>query len=222
MNLKMQNIHLGADNIDEAVRSSVGALNAGGVVLYPTDTLYGLGADALSDSAVDKIYSIKGREEDKPIHAIVADMAMAEKYAVINDFARKLSNRFSPGPQTLILKKQKGLQSGITRKLDTIGVRIPNNSFCTALAREFGGPITATSANKSGLPPPRSVDKILEQLGRKASLIDLIIDAGELPLGAPSTVVDVARVRPIVLREGAIAAADIWDELDLSKSALVT
>ena len=206
-------IRLNKENLDEAVAAASGILKRGGVIIYPTDTLYGLGADAFSDKAVEKIYEIKGREGDKPIHAAVKDLGMAEQYAEITGLARKLTDAFWPGPLTLVLKRHKEVRAGIAKKIPTIGIRVPNDKFCLALCSKFGGLFTATSANKSGLPPPRSIGKILEQLGPKASLIDLIIDAGQLPPRAPSTVVDVSGARPIIVREGAIPSADIWNEL---------
>ncbi len=177
---------------------------AGGAVLYPTDTLYGLGADAFSDEAVARIYAIKGRDERKPIHAIVADLAMAETYAEVNDRARKLAEKFLPGPLTLILKKKPEFTSGIGTGMTTIGIRIPDNAFCLTLARTFGKPFTTTSANLAGAEPLRSVPDILDQLGEKAAAIDLAIDAGVLLESKPSTVVDVSTGDMKILREGAI------------------
>ena len=209
-------------DLKDAVRHASDVLRAGGVVLYPTDTLYGLGADALSDEAVAKVQRIKGRNEKKPIHAIVADLVMAEKYAVANDDARLLVHTFwpacakhsaagRPGPLTLILKKKPHVNAGIARDIDTFGVRTSDNLFCLALAREFGRPYTTTSANKADLEPQRSVEAILSQLGETSADIDLIIDAGELPRCLPSTVVDVRPGSLAIIREGAIPAPLIWD-----------
>ena len=124
---------------------------AGGVILYPTDTLYGLGADALSDAAVAKIYSIKERDEKKPMHAVVADMAMVEQYGVMNGTAIHLAEKFLPGPLTLILKKKEGIDTGIASGIDTFGIRIPDNLFCLQLARAFGRPFTTTRANRPSM-----------------------------------------------------------------------
>src|SRR3989344_5400572 len=198
-------------------------LEEGGVVLYPTDTLYGLGADAFFDKAVDTIYEIKGRDETKPIHCIVADLAMAEKYAVVTADAKLLFQRLLPGGLTVILKKsargqsafggQRSSNCGIGRGMDTIGIRIPKNDFCVDLAQAFGKPYTATSANLAGEQHLRSVDAILEQLGNLARKIDLVVDAGELPPSAPSTVVDLSGEEPVILREGAVSVADIWNTI---------
>ena len=199
-----------ASNIQACAEKAAKVLRGGGIILYPTDTLYGLGADALSDTAVDKVYAIKVREERKPIHAIVSDIKMAERHAHINENAHLLAKAFLPGALTLILKKQKGFKTGIGRRMETIGIRMPDDQFCLALAHTFGRPYTTTSANKSGLKPQCTVEEILKQLGKFASLIDLIIDAGELPTRLPSTVVDVSEAHPIIVREGAIPSADIW------------
>lgn len=188
-------------------------LQHGDVILYPTDTLYGLGADALSDEAVAKIYAIKGRDEGKPIHAIVADMDMAERFAYVDGTAHMLADRFLPGALTLILRKKPGIETGIAKGLDTFGIRIPDNSFCKQLVDAFGGPITTTSANRAGEVSYRTVPAILEQLGEHADAIACAIDAGELPQRAPSTVVDCSGERPIILRVGAISESDIWDAL---------
>lgn len=198
-----------ARGLGEGVFKASGVLRSGGVIVYPTDTLYGLGADALSDEAVASIYSIKGRDEKKPMHAVFADIAMIEEYAEVNYAARKLAEKFLPGPLTLILKKKPSVDAGISRGIDTIGVRIPDNQFCIDLAKTFGKPYTATSANLAGEPTFPSVKEILEQLGKAAKGIELIIDAGPLPLSQPTTVVNVVSGSPSILREGVIASREI-------------
>ena len=209
----MERIELDDESINVATTRASKVLRNGGVVMYPTDTLYGLGADAFSDKAVDKIYAIKGRDEKKPIHCIVADIAMAEEYAEVTDDARLLFERLLAGGLTVILKKREAVVGGIARGLDTIGIRIPHNDFCIQLAGAFGEPFTATSANLAGHEHQWSVEAILKQLGPNAEMIDLIIDAGELPPSAPSTVVDLSGEDPLIVREGAIAAADIWNAI---------
>lgn len=205
----METVHLGAENIEEVALRAATILRSGGVVLYPTDTLYGLGADALSDQAVAKIYDIKGRDEHKPMHGIVADIRDVEMYAQVTDAARSLAAEFWPGALTIIFKNRSDIDSGIILGIATIGIRIPDNALCLALARAFGKPITATSANRSGEKAERSVGKILQQLGASAQSIDLIIDAGELPESKPSTVVDVSGLKPVIVREGVIPSSEI-------------
>jgi L-threonylcarbamoyladenylate synthase len=192
------------DNSDlkSVVEKATQVLENGGVILYPTDTLYGLGVDSLNKSALKKLRLIKGRSSDKAFSHIVADLEMAKRYGEINEVAEKLANTFLPGPLTLILKNRE----------ETFGIRIPNNMFCISLSKKLDGPCTATSANVSGLSSEVSIDKILEQLGEKSKLIDLIIDAGELSVQKPSTVVDVSRGEIDILREGAISKEEI-DEI---------
>ena len=209
----MERLALEETTLEGCIEQAVHVLESEGVVLYPTDTLYGLGADAFSDEAVDRVYEIKGRDERKPIHCIVADLAMAEEYAEVTDDARLLFERLMPGGMTLIMKKKVGVGGGIAHGIDTIGIRIPQNDFCVQLARAFGRPYTATSANLAGHEHRRSVDAIVQQLGSSADMIDLIIDAGELPPSAPSTVVDLSREEPVILREGVIPAADVWNAI---------
>jgi L-threonylcarbamoyladenylate synthase len=208
----MERIHLTEDSLDACVERAEAVLAQAGVILYPTDTLYGLGADAFLDEAVDKVYAIKGRDEKKPMHCIVADIAMAEQYAEFSDDARLLADSFFPGALTVILPKKPGLEHGIGRGIRTVGVRIPNNDFCLSLSARLGRPFTATSANTSGQRPHTSVGGALGQLGLEAG-IDLVIDMGELPPSEPSTVVDFSESQPIILREGAIPAVDIWNAI---------
>ncbi|HUO56510.1 MAG TPA: L-threonylcarbamoyladenylate synthase [Candidatus Paceibacterota bacterium] len=198
---------------EEAAARAADVLKRGGVILYPTDTLYGLGADALSDEAVAKVYEIKGREEGKPTHCIVADLIMAERYAEVNDLARALAKEFLPGPLTLILKKREGIDTGIAKNFETFGIRIPDNPFCLALANLFGEPYTTPSANLAGLVPERSPQAILHQLGANESLISLVVDGSELPPRPSSTVVDASSGDLVILREGAIPASKIRDFL---------
>lgn len=207
----MERITLTEANVAEVAARAAGVLRAGGTVLYPTDTLYGLGADALSDDAVEKIVALKGRDEKKPVHAIVADIEMAERYAHIPDNAKRLAWRFG-GAVTLVCAKKEACRHGIARNISTFGFRIPNNVFCIALARSFGGPVTATSANRAGESTGLSVDAILRQLGD--ALPDLVVDAGELPPRSPSTVVEFSGETPRVLREGAVSADDIASALE--------
>lgn len=195
----------------QAVETAANVLKKGGIILYPTDTLYGLGVDALSDEAVSKLYRIKARDERKPVHAIVSDLDMAARYAYVDDVARKLAKKFLPGPMSLILKKRADVATGIAKHMETFGIRIPKQQFCLELARAFGRPITTTSANLSGHTPMRTVRGILSQIGEQH--IDVAIDAGEIEASVPSTIVDLSGERPVILREGAIAAHDIWEEL---------
>lgn len=212
----MERARLTSTNIESVAARAADALRRGEVVIYPTDTLYGLGADALSDEAVSKIYDIKGRDEGKAMHAIVANIEMAGRYGEVNDLARALVRELPRGKVTLVVRKKQGIDSGIYRAVSTFGFRIPDNEFCFKLLRSFGGPITATSANKSGEKPPHDIKTILAQFGEGAKDIDLAVDAGRLPAGKPSTVVDLTSPEPVILREGAVPAADVWEAIESS------
>lgn len=202
----MERIALNGSNVTQAAEKAAAVLRQGGVVLYPTDTLYGLGADALSDEAVAKIYAIKGRDEKKPMHAIVDGLEMAERFGAIDPFTRRLAKELPQGKISFIVQK-KGFDSGILKGIGTFGFRMPDSDLCVAMNRALGGPITATSANRAGEMPVRDVDSILMQL---KVMPDLAIDAGELPVSAPSTVIEMTQPYPMILREGAVPAADIW------------
>lgn len=202
----MKVIQLTPENFDATVEEAAGVLRKGGVIIYPTDTLYGLGADAFSDAAFEKVCMIKERDERRPVHAVFADMEMAGEYAELNEAGQKLARQFLPGPLTLIFKKKSGVTGGIARTLSTIGVRIPKNNFCLALAKTFGKPFTTTSANVTAKETGATIEEIQKQLGERASVIDLVVDAGELPESLPSTIVDLSGGQPFILREGAIPA----------------
>lgn len=179
-------------------------LAEGDILLFPTDTLYGLGVDALNVDALKKLKELKGRDDKKPISIIVADMGMAEEYAEVTPLAEKLAEHFLPGKLTLILKAKDNLPVELTAGTGTIGIRIPNHIFCINLAREFGRPFTATSANVADKEPKNSVPEILTQFGDRAGMIARVIDSGELVESKPSTVVDARGEEPIIIRKGAI------------------
>lgn len=154
----MERIQLTEGTVATCAAQAAQVLQKGGVVLYPTDTLYGLGADALSDEAVAKIYAIKGRGETKPIHGIVSDLDMAGKYGELSGTARLLEERLPAGQVTYIVKKLAGLDTGITKGIETFGFRIPANEFCIRMVQEFGRPITRrapTEAERSRSVPSK-------------------------------------------------------------------
>lgn len=184
-------------------------LNGGGILLYPTDTLYGLGVDALNVEALKKLRALKGREDGKPISIVVSDMEMAEEYAEVTPLALKLTEAFLPGKLTLILKAKSNLPTELTAGTGTVGIRIPNHVLCLNIVRELGRPYTATSANVSDMDSKNTVSEILAQFGARAGMIDRIIDVGELLESLPSTVVDARGLSPHVIREGAISEIDI-------------
>ena len=193
-----------------AVLQAAEVLRAGGVVLFPTDTLYCLGADALSNAAVDTLFTIKRRSPHKPIHALVSNPAMASRYGMLNEVGNAILARTPKGKVSLVVQKLPSMELGIMRSIDSFGFRIPDHALTQAILAAFGGPITATSANTSGEQPLRqALESILAQLGSSASLIHLAIDGGMLRESLPSTVVDVSSGEAHILREGAVRREDI-------------
>ncbi len=192
---------------------SVKVLRSGGIVLYPTDTLYALAVDARNPEAIRKLKKLKGRDEGKPISIVVADMIMAAAYGDVNEAARKLADQFLPGALTIVLDKKDTVLDELAGGGQTIAIRIPDSPFCLALARALGGAYTATSANVSGEETRRTVSDILGQFGNHAPLVDYVIDIGELPARKASTIVDVHDGEMKIIREGVISSKEIMKAL---------
>lgn len=189
-----------------SVEHAVGALRRGGVVIYPTETLYGLGADASDERALRRLVALKGREEGKPISVLVADRTMLDSLvAAIPPAAEALMRRFWPGPLTLALAARAEVSPILTSGGPTIGVRCSSHPLAAALVAGLGRPLTTPSANPAGARPPRT---LAEARGYFGDAVDAWVDGGTLPGGVGSTVVDAAgEIR--ILREGAIAASEI-------------
>jgi len=189
--------------IDEAVD----ILRAGGVIAYPTETLYGLAADAGNEGAIERIFAIKGREFHNPIPLIIGDReSLPPLVSEIPGRAVGLMDRFWPGPLTLIFHAAENLSPRLTAGTGTIGIRLSSHAIARSLAHGIGGAITATSANLSGEGGMASPERVLEVLGDE---IDALIDGGTTPGGPGSTILDITRDPPVVLREGAIPAASL-------------
>jgi L-threonylcarbamoyladenylate synthase len=187
---------------DGAYEEVVSLLRSGGVIAFPTDTAYGLGADPFNDTAIDRIFQIKGRPDTKPILLIVSSVDMAESVAEPGEGFYDLAKHFWPGPLTVILPAAKSVPLKMTAGTQTIGVRWPVAHFAVKLVRQFGAPITATSANRSGLPAAITAEEVRTQLDQS---VDALIDGGELPSRGGSTVLDLTTGSPVVLREGPIS-----------------
>ncbi len=181
-------------------------LRAGGVIAYPTDTLYGLGASVFDSKAVGRVFAIKGRATGQGLPVLVDGLGRLRHVAdELPVEALKLAREFWPGPLTLVLRRHPGLPAAVTGG-DTIAVRHPAHPSPLALIAACGSPITGTSANRSGGPDPATADEVIGQLG---ALVDLVLDGGPASLGAPSTVLDVT-VRPArLLRAGALPVEEI-------------
>ena len=174
-------------------------LRIGGVVVYPTETLYGLGANALDVQPAYKVFEIKGRDITKPISLAFMDLKHAKKFVYLAPAAEKLAEKFLPGPLTLIVNSKITLDEIFGG--DRISIRIPDHTVAKALLEKTKFPITATSANLSGGKDPVEIKDVLEQLGDK---IDLVLDAGKCKYGKPSTVVDATTDEIKIIREGVI------------------
>ncbi len=181
-----------------AVKKAALVLKKGGVVAFPTETVYGLGANLLDKKAVERIYKIKNRPRNKPLTVHVADTASVKKITgKIPLRAAKLIEKYWPGPLTVILRDRRGKKTGF---------RMPDNKIALDLIRKAGVPVVAPSANISGNKPPRDAKEVLRDLDGK---IDLVIDGGKTAIGIESTVVDMTGRTPRILREGAISKAEI-------------
>ena len=189
------------------IRGPVMALAAGEAIIYPTETFYALGVDALSLNALERLFAIKGREPDKPVALIAADPAMA--FAVASEVsvqARVLAETFWPGPLTLVVPAREGIPAALIGPNGGVGVRVSSHPIARALAAGLRRPITATSANLSGEPPAVELDAVRRSLGGK---VKVFVDGGRLHGSAPSTVVTVDRTGIRVLRPGAISEREL-------------
>ncbi len=189
-------------DVRRGMERGVEVLRAGGLVVYPTDTLYGLGCNALDEMAVKKVFDVKGRSPEKPLPIAVCDMEMMGRYALINENAERIAKIFLPGALTVVLERR-GLPDVLTAGLPRVAVRIPKNNIALDLIRLAGFPITATSANVSGARPPITAEETEEQLK-----VDLILDAGKLNSREPSTILDLTG-EPKVIREGVVKRGEI-------------
>jgi L-threonylcarbamoyladenylate synthase len=192
-----------ADAIAEAAR----ILAAGGLVAFPTETVYGLGADATNGAAIARLYAAKGRPSFNPLIAHVADLAAARRLAVFNAAAEKLAAAFWPGPLTLVLKRRAECPVAelATAGLDSIAVRVPNHPVARDILAALGRPIVAPSANQSGHVSPTTAAHVLKDLGGR---IDLIVDGGPAAVGVESTIV-ASLDHPLLLRPGGVPRSDI-------------
>jgi len=195
-------LKLDATNLKQVLRDASETLKAGGIVAYPTETFYGLGAKFDIEKALRKIYELKQRPDEKAIPLIIGNRELLSVItASVSNIAESLINRFWPGPLTLIFHAKKNLSEYITAGTCKVAVRIPGESFALRLAKTAGFPITATSANPSGLPPARDAGTLTEYFGDK---IDLIIDGGYTTGDLPSSIVDVTGDEIIIMRNGVI------------------
>jgi len=199
------------------------ALKNGYLVAFPTETVYGLGADATNQDAVSRIFSIKNRPINHPLILHLGSINEIENWAIeIPDYAYKLANKYWPGPMTLILKRRSNVKDFVTGGQETVGIRIPNHEIALSLLQEFkkigSGAIVAPSANKFGKVSPTSFEHVSQELLNDLDSNDLILDGGQCQIGVESSIIDCTKSFPKVLRPGAISEEQITEiiELDLS------
>jgi len=199
--MKILKLNLDQANRTAIIREAVRVFQNGGLVIYPTETVYGLGAAAANSAAIDKLLRYKGRREGKPLSIAVADQQMAERYVEINEQAAKFYKNFLPGPFTVISKSKNLVDSRVNSEFGTLGIRIPDYPLMIDIIKTFGQAITSTSANISNQKRPYKIQDIFDHLqAKQKALIDLVIDAGELPKNEPSIVIDTTLSTPIALR----------------------
>lgn len=196
----------------ETLSAAADRLRDGGLVAFPTETVYGLGADARNDDAVARIFAAKDRPSFNPLIVHVADLAAAETLGAVNDLARGLADQFWPGPLSMVLPRlpDSGLSLLVSAGLDTVALRAPAHPLARELLARFAGPIAAPSANRAGEVSPTTAAHVKESLGDAP---DLIIDGGACAVGLESTVIDLCGERPAILRHGAVTREQLEGRL---------
>jgi L-threonylcarbamoyladenylate synthase len=198
----------------DTIREAAAALKAGHLVAFPTETVYGLGADARNLNAVKRIYEVKGRPSDHPLIVHISSISELDKWAIeIPGYAIKLAREFWPGPMTLILKKSELVRDFITGGQESVGLRVPSHPIALALIKEFekisDSAIAAPSANRFGQVSPTSSGDVYEELGEFLFASDLILDGGNSPIGIESTIIDCRSENPRILRPGFVSTKDV-------------
>ncbi len=195
-------------------------LRAGGLVVFPTETVYGLGGDATRDEAAKKIYAAKGRPSDNPLIIHIANPADAEHYAVTNELYDRLAKAFMPGPLTVILPRRESIPTSTTGGLDSVAVRCPSHPVAHKLIELCGFPIAAPSANLSGKPSPTSAAHVAQDMDGR---VDMILDGGESEIGLESTIVKIDGDRLTLLRPGGItpdALSLVCNKIEIADAVL--
>jgi L-threonylcarbamoyladenylate synthase len=207
----------------DALAIAAQALRDGSLVAFPTETVYGLGADATNPTAAARVYEVKGRPSDHPLIVHIGDLKYLEQWiSDIPEFAIALARKFWPGPMTLILNRSELAKDFITGGQDTVGIRIPDNSLALGLLEAFhklgGAGIAAPSANRFGQVSPTTAEAVQDELGDYLSDTDLVLDGGQSSVGVESTIIDCTGELPRILRPGAITIEMIEDVTGLKAS----
>ncbi len=187
---------------------AIGVTQSGGIAAVPTDTVYGLVCDAQNEAVIRRMFVIKERSREKAFPVFARDIAMARRYAYISDAKAGFLEKIWPGPVTTVFHHKEKLPAALTGGRDTIGIRVPDHPFLSALLGRLGAPLAQTSANISGMPPAKNADEVKKYFDGAAEKPDLVIDGGEVS-GVSSTVVDFTGAAPLILRSGVLSKADI-------------
>ncbi len=187
-----------------AIAEAVSALRQGFLIIFPTDTAYGIGADILQESALEAVQALKGREQGKPLPLIAADMAQVEAFADLTPGERLLAERYWPGPLTILLKPRESVSQKVTIGQSRVGIRVPNSTVARTVAAKLGRPIVATSANPTGAGAPYGPSAVLNAFQGRSDGPAVFLDAGDLPVVLPSTIVELLDENVIVRRPGPI------------------
>ncbi len=195
------------DSGTSAITRAAAIIRTGGLVAIPTETVYGLAANALDPAAVDRIYSAKGRPADNPLIVHISDIKDLDNLCTsVPPAARELAKRFWPGPLTMVLPRRPGILDGVTRGLDTVAIRVPDHPVALAIIKAAGVPVAAPSANISGSPSPTKAEHVVADLDGR---IDAIVDSGPCRVGLESTVLDLSVSPPCLLRPGGVSRREI-------------
>ena len=189
------------ENFKKMTKTIIKSIKSGEVIVCPTDTVYGLIADAVNEKAVKKLFKIKKRKAKKPIPIFVKDIKTAKKFAYIYKKQEKFLESIWPGKVTVVLKRKSKLPKILSAGTDTLGLRIPNYKLVNALLKKLNGPLTGTSANISGKDPSTKIKEVMDQFKKQKLQPNLILDAGNLKESKPSTVIDLTGSKPKILRK---------------------
>lgn len=206
--MKTEILKIDPQNIDlDKIRFAANVLKSGGLVVFPTETVYGLGANALNEEAVKSVFKAKGRPSDNPLIVHVAHKEQLDFLArEVNLLAHELIEKFWPGPLTMVMKKSAVVPLSITGGLDTVAIRMPSHPVALSLIYEAGIPVVGPSANRSGRPSPTRAEHVIEDLD---GYVDVIIDSGPCKVGVESTVIDTLSNPPMVLRPGGVTLEEL-------------
>ena len=189
-----------------AVEEAARIVRSGGLIIYPTDTVYGLGCDPFNVQAVRRVFEVKGREARRPLPVLASSLKEVQRIAILDERALRLAQSFWPGPLTLVVPRKPLLPDVVTCGQPSVGVRVPGHEFALEVIGACGGLLVGTSANKSRRPAPRTAQEAISELGGR---VDLVIDGGPAPLGLPSTVLDLTGPKPKLIREGALPTREL-------------